>query len=214
MTETTLSRLDPFDSSTWSEDERRYFRGIDQAMRNRTNVIISNGKVEHAVYLLAKFFKGTMGTIRLFSGNLRRNMNGVSVFEHDHILTSAQALLKRGCEIRVVIEDDLDAPDGVPGNHPLAAMSSELAQSGQMKGRLRIRAANETGIAFLKDNDFLHHWQVMDKQAYRLETKDDGVVVKAHVNFGDADTADALAHIFDYWLFNPVQDLVCVEANG
>ena len=213
MTETTLRRLDPFDSSTWSEDERRYFQGIDQAMQNRTNDIISNGKVEHAVYLLEKFFNETKEVIRLFSGTLRRNLNGVSLFEHPRILISAGQLLVRGGEIRVVIENDLDAPDGVPGNHPLVAMSSELAQSGQMKGRLRIRAANETGIAFLKENDFLHHWQVMDKQAYRLET-DDSEAIKAHVNFGDADTADALAHIFDCRLFNPVRDLVCVEANG
>ena len=212
MTETMLSGLDPFDKSTWNEEERRYFSGIDQAMRDGTNVIISNGKVEHAAYLLEKFFRGTKETIRLFSGSLRRNMGGVAVFDHDRILEAAKGLLQRGCEIRVALKDELDTSDGETDSHPLVKMSNELAKSGQMKGRLTIRPANEKGIAFLKERDFLCHWQVMDKLAYRLETEDDEVI-KAHVNFGDADTADALADVFDEWLFEPSQNLVCVEPN-
>ena len=204
--------LNPFDPDTWSKEEHLYFRGIDQAMRDGTNVIISNGKAEHAVYLLDKFFKGTKETIRLFSGGLRRHIDGVALFEDDNVLKAAEGLLQGGGEIRVALQGELDAPDGVASNHPLVAMYHKLVDSGKAKGRLLICPANKEGIEFLRENDFLHHWQVMDEQAYRLETDDDEVI-KAHVNFGDADTAKAFADVFDRWLFEPNRNLVCVQIS-
>ena len=99
-------------------------------------------------------------------------MNGVAVFEHPEILAKAKALLQRGGGIKVAIQGDLDAPDGVLSKHPLVAMRDELARAGQLKGHLTICPAKKEGIKFLQENDFLHHWQVMDKQAYRLETDD------------------------------------------
>lgn len=47
--------LDPFDSSTWTEDERYYFETVEEVLEGRENIIISNGKPEHAVYLIRKF---------------------------------------------------------------------------------------------------------------------------------------------------------------
>ena len=189
--------LDPFDARTWDEHERLYFREIDLAQQRKLNMLISNGKPEHAAYLIDKFFRHAQSDIRLFSGRLSRSMGGVEIYGNPHIHEAAQGLFKRGCRMRVVLEDTIDAPSDDPNQHPLVRIASEFKEPDH--GFLDIRMANPSSTAFLKEQGYLHHWMVMDDHAYRLET--DTGAVKAHVNFNDENAAEALSSIFDNLLF-------------
>ena len=203
-----MTTLDPFDDRTWDEHERLYFREIDLAQERKLNMLISNGKPEHAAYLIDKFFQHAQSDIRLFSGRLSRTLDGVEMYGNPHIRGTAKGLFERGCQVRIVLAEHIDAPNHDPNQHPLVEIANSVEGRGQMKGRLDIRMACRDSTAFLKENRYLHHWMVMDDHAYRLET--DTGAVKAHVNFNDGKAADALTSIFDDLLFERGKPLVAV----
>lgn len=197
-----MTALNPFDDRTWDEHERLYFREIDLAQKKKLDMLISNGKPEHAAYLIDKFFRHAQSDVRLFSGQLSRTMGGVEMYGHPHIREAARGLFKRGCRMYIVLEDPIDAPNHDPDRHPLVTIANELKERRHlhMDSLLDIRMADSKSTAFLEKHGYLHHWMVMDDHAYRLET--DTGTVKAHVNFNDEKAADALTSIFDNLLFD------------
>ena len=117
--------FDAFDESTWTDGERRYFKIIDDALANGDDMQISNGKPQHAVYLLAKFLENASHSINMFSGRLSRYLDDGSVpaFADPHVLASARGFLERDATLRVVLEGEPDVGPGTqdPERHPAGA---------------------------------------------------------------------------------------------
>lgn len=205
-------RLDPFNKETWSRDERRYFERIDEALEARENKIISNGKAEHAAYIIHKFLTHAEHKVRIFSGTLSRSYKGASVYANSHITKAAAAFVSgEERELIVIVQDGLDLKPGEQdADHPLARAVRELKEEGRMQGELRIRQLGDDAMEFLREHDYCNHWMVMDDHAYRLETNTEEA--GAHVNFSDAETAGALAAIFDRVLYPGSTELVGITA--
>lgn len=190
------TKLDPFDPQTWSEQESRYFGEVDAALAAGSDLLISNGKPEHAVYLVEKFLAHAKKSVRLFSGRLSRAVGGVEVYGSPEVGEAADKLLTNLGALQIVLEHDIDVDEGAAwAAHPLVRIKDRLEKEGRLTGHLEIRQASEESLAHLRRFNFLNHWMVMDDSAYRLET--DARKATAHVNFGDAEMAGMLAHIFD-----------------
>ena len=196
--------LNPFDPSTWGDDEKLYFNQIDLALEESLNLPLSNGKPAHAVYLIDKLLRNATKNIRLYSGNLRQVWDDIDVYRHEVILDAVSVLLKRGADLFIILEEDIDG--GSVMEHPLVRSAFKWNDEGLLKGLLDIRQADQSSIAYLEERDFNHHWMVMDEQAYRLEA--DTGDIKAHVNFGDEVVGEALTKIFDRRLFRMARPLV------
>ena len=202
--------LDPFDPATWSERERYYFEHADAALKDKTNVLISNGKPEHAVFLTHSFFMHAKHRIRLFSGRLSRIYGNVHVYGNRHIVKALRQLLSDEKTISIVLECPIDVdPDQSVSDHPMVQTASELRQEGKLRGLLEIRQADQDAIDFLTTHNFLYHWMVMDETAFRLET--DIEHTKAHANFGDFKMAATLAGLFDRILYRKSTQLVHIQ---
>ena len=198
--------LDPFDQRTWTKDERNYFYAVDEALDGSANRLISNGKPQHAAYLIEKFLAHAQKIVRIFSGHLARNVHGVAVYENARVLAAAEKLLKKGASLRIVLEGEIDLREGETlADHPVQQLAHRLRNEDAMKSKLHIRQASKDSLDHLRSRNFPYHWMVMDESAYRLET--DIGKAKAHANFGDGEMANRLARIFDHLLFNQATPL-------
>lgn len=188
--------LDPFDQSTWDKNERSYFDSVMRAHVESSDILISNGKPEHAAFLLKMFLDHTKDTLRIFSGSLARSLRGTLVFENPNVIAAATSFFNRGCSIRVVLEGELDVRrDERWMDHPLVVAAKEA----NAEDRCQILKAANDSLAILRKANLCKHWMTMDESAYRLEH--DPHEAKAVVNFGNVDMAKALATIFDRLLY-------------
>ena len=174
-------------------NEIEYRRVVDEAIKNQTDMPISNGKPEHAVYLIQKILRNAKEVVRVFSGKLARNSHGVPVYGGNEILAATRDFLGRGGRIKVLLEKPIDVDKGqMWTDHPLVKMVHSIPQG---KDLLEVKKAPENLINELRDTEVLYHWITMDKQAYRLEL--DTTRAKAIANFGNPKTAQVLVAIFD-----------------
>ena len=192
-----MHTLDPFEAETWDEKERAYFSEIDAAFSAPGPLLVGNGKPAHAAYLIEKFLTNAERKVRLFSGCLSQRAQGVVLYGNPHIHEAMRGFFARSGKLMIVLEDDIDVGEGRPGNHPMiaAARAWADANSEALAGFLDIRKASEESIRALVEDDFHHHWMVMDQRVFRLETHID--TYKAAVGFGRPDVAKALAVVFD-----------------
>ena len=208
----TQPTLNPFDESTWNQDERYYFEYIDRACDKRLNENISNGRVEHAAYIIWKFLTTATEHVRIYSGKLSRELNGVSVYGNPHIIRAMEGFLAepdRRCQI--VIAQELDVGQGeTPRDHPIVRATQAMMDEGTLRGDLEIRRAPAEGMAFLREKNFNNHWMTMDDHAYRIETNRERA--GAHVNFNHPRTADALMRLFDVKMFGAGAGVVRISA--
>ena len=197
--------LNPFDATTWSEAERIYFGEVDRAFAASEDISISNGRPEHAIYLIHKFLTHARSVVRLFTGSLSRNHNGVVAYANPHITHAVRTFLARpASQLLVVAQKDIDVDEGEsPEDHPLVLAAKEAERTGQLRGVLELSRASPDAIKALRVGNVLHHFMLMDKRAFRLET--DPHQATAFVNFGDQSTVDVLTSIFD--------DLLCSGAT-
>ena len=204
----TLDRFDPFDSGTWTPAEGAYFTTVDEAFVAKQDQVISNGKAQHAAYLIHKFLSEASQCVRLLSGNLPLVSGGTPMFSSVHIVSAAQCFLaKPGSSLKIVVEKPLEID---PSLHPLTWGIEYLKRCGALEGTLDIRQADDASLQLLRDDGFYHHWMTMDGWAYRLET--DPNKAEAIVNFGNPDFASALEVFFDDGLFEVGERLVAVAA--
>ena len=203
--------LDPFDSTTWTDDERRYFQQVDGAHTGAADKVISNGRVEHAAYIIHKFLSHAQRKVCIFSGKLSRTYNGFSVFGNPRITEATGRFLARPeSELTIVVEQELDLEPGeVAADHPVVRAVEDAKRAGRLHGILEIRQASENDMGFLREKNFRNHWMVMDDHAYRLETNT--AQAGAHVNFADRKTARALTMVFDRFLYGPGQNVICIR---
>lgn len=209
----TQPTLNPFDPSTWNQDERYYFKYIDRACAERLDENISNGRVEHAAYIIWKFLTNATRHIRIYSGALNRVHDGALVYGHSRIIGAmAKFLAEPDRRCQIVIAQELDFGQGkTPHDHPIVHAIQGMKDAGALRGDLEIRRAPDEGLAFLREKNFDNHWMTMDDHAYRIETnlKRAG----AHVNFNHPRTTDALMRLFDVKMFGPGAEVVRISAQ-
>ena len=189
--------VDIFDESKWGEDERQYFRIIDQACEEKRDALLSNGQPAHAVYIIHKFLENAQQSVRLFTGQLLCSLNGVPVYQNTHIIQAALAFLgKPNTTLSVILEKDIDVPpNGQPQDHPFIQEVTAAKERGEIQGSLKVYRAPKEHIDILHEVNFSYHWMVMDEQAYRLEK--DKEKATAFVNFGDTGMSARLSRLFD-----------------
>ena len=209
---TEQQTLDAFDSRTWSADERYYFGYIDRAYAESLDENISNGRVEHAAYIIYKFLMNATRDICIYSGALSRTYNNVSVFGNAIILGAVEHFLARpDSRFQIVVEHALDVgPNETPAHHPVVRTVQAMKQDARLRGQLEIRQAVREGMDFLEEKNFDNHWMTMDDHAYRIETNRERA--GAHVNFNHPKTTLALRKIFDVKMFEPGTPVIRVCA--
>ena len=187
--------VDPFDPPTWGVEDKAYFDAIDAALENKDKRYISNGRPEHAAFLVHRFLKNAEQTVRIYSGSLSRSLDGVDVYGAAHIVEAAQAFLGRGGRIQIVVQNGVDSPSGESIEaHPFLRSAEGVEQGeGKRQGSLVVKKATVSNALTA------YHWMVMDESAYRLET--DIESAKAHANFGTPKVATQLAQLFDELLY-------------
>lgn len=209
---TEQQTLNAFDSRTWSADERYYFEYIDRACAESLDENISNGRVEHAAYIIYQFLMNATRDICIYSGALSRTYNDVSVFGNARILGAVEEFLARpdSC-FQIVVEQPLDVgPNETAADHPVVRTVQAMKQDARLRGQLEIRQAVSEGVNFLKAKNFVNHWMTMDDRAYRIETNRESA--GAHVNFNHPKTTFALRRIFDVKMFEPGTPVIRVCA--
>lgn len=205
--------VDPFDSKTWTDDERFYFEYVDEMLASGSDIGISNGKPIHAVYLLASFLSHASRAVRLFSGTMSRKTTGgdLEIYGNSHVAEAAEVLLSRpSSTMTIVLEKNIDVDEGQSAeDHPLVSSIKNLKESGRLKGRFEVRKITDERLNWLREKEICHHLMVMDEKAYRLETDTD--FMKAYVNFGDAKNARMLADLFDKFISRDSEPLMIVS---
>ena len=167
-------------------DEQLYRKMVDRAFEEKENKSFSNGRPQHAAYLMQKFFERAQSTIRLYSGCLKKQWGGVQIFESSGVIGAALEFLRQeGSRLTIVLEKDIDG--GSPEDHPflLAVKNAEPA----IRGSVRVCAKT------VEITPPPPHFMVMDKRGYRVETKADEIVASANVN--DEPLAQRIASFFD-----------------
>ena len=186
-------RPDIFDKTARNEAEANYCRVVDLLFEQAADEEMSNGKPQHAVYLIYKFLRHGTTSIKLYCGSLLRSKDGVDVYGDPHVLNAARRFVRQsGTFLQIVVEEDIDAPDGA--RHPLVEAVNQEAESKSMHGRFAIRKAPKWVKERLSEQ-FPYHFLVMDDRAFRLETDQDQA--RAVANFGDRTYAKALSRLFD-----------------
>ena len=195
--------INAFDSATWPEEEEFYFDYVDAMLRKRRDILISNGRPLHAVYLLNAFFRNAKKTIRLFSGSLSRTADafeqdkGMPIYSDPYIINAVRTFLSSSkSNLKIVLENDIDVEHGASArSHPLVGAVLDLKEKGLVHGEFHLRRINPDTLRRLRAGNFCQHLMIMDDWAYRLET--DASQARAHVNFGDRGMTGLLSGFFD-----------------
>ncbi len=189
---------DPVGNARDAED-REYYRNIDECAALGINRIISNGCPEHATYLMTKMLERARARIRLFSGALRDEVDGVPVYgSRDLIRAACGFLCAASRRIEIVVQNDPSDLDA----HVFIRAIREAKDIGTIKGSLVVRKAGASAASFDQ------HFMVADNRAYRLETG--GPEVRATANFEDPEFARTLIDAFDGRLFGSGTDLLAI----
>ena len=188
-------RLDPFNSASWSDDERAYFASVALAFREREDKLISNGRPEHAAYIIRLLIANAESNVRLVSGGLpEHHDDGTPVFGSRYMMATAMDFLSRpGTALRILVHGRMK--DGEASDHSLVWAANLLKDRGLLKGVLKIQTISDFWEKTMKERRMLWHWMTMDEQAYRLEL--DVTKPAAIANFGEPEFARGLVRAFD-----------------
>lgn len=188
--------IDVFDSSHWSNDEKRYFATVDDACSASKDMLIGNGNAKHAVYLIDCFLrKSAQRKVRLFSGRLIRTApcsgdRSLSIYANPRLVESAAAFLERPrAELHILLEEDLDVPGDDPKEHPL------IARASQASGNFTVGKISPKWLSKLTKNNFMVHWMTVDDTGFRLERNT--AEHTALANFRSKKHARRLSDLFD-----------------
>ena len=137
-------RLDPFNSASWSEEERAYFTSVERAFRERANMLISNGKPEHAAYLIKLFIANAHANVRLVSGGLPLMYGeGTPVFgSYDVVAALLNFLSRPNTSLHVLVHGKLKGVSSID-EHPFVWAAEMLKERGELKGCLKVQQISE-----------------------------------------------------------------------
>ncbi|MEC8325895.1 MAG: hypothetical protein VX100_07345 [Pseudomonadota bacterium] len=192
-----------FNPAERTDEQRFYCESVDHFATHRENQYISNGKAEHAIYLISKLFGMADNQLRIYSDRLKHTLTKedrddsgepLDFYGHPELIKKAKRFLtKPGFKFTVVVENGLDDPQA----HPLIKLVKSLEKQGTLKADCEFRQLTEEAKAELVTEEFGNHFIVADEQAYRCELNDDQHNYSAGANFGAPKTAALLAEIYD-----------------
>ena len=177
----------PKESAT--DQDRAYFRFIDDALRYKANRKIRNSKPAHTVYLVSRFFSCAQKNVRIYTGRLSRSVGSRRAYADPEIVRSAIEFLRReDSRLSIVILGEPDVDPGQPiDSHPLL---TAIAEAEGIRGTVCV-SKGDPG----EWKEFPYHFLIMDSEAVRIEF--DGNCTDAAARFGDAHFAGRLVRIFD-----------------
>ena len=174
-----------------SFEEQLYREMVDRAFKGNDPQSFSNGKPEHAAYLIGRFFDHARSTIRLYCGSLARAVNGVQVYASSDVIGSALDFLRRpNSRLLIVLENEIDARSR--DDHPLLKAIS-VAEP-HVRGTTRVYM-NGVQMGDSGNPVKIPHFMVMDQKGYRIEVDSRKVIASAKVN--DVSQSQTLARFFD-----------------
>lgn len=180
-----------------SFEEQLYREMVDRAFNGNDTRSFSNGKPEHAAYLIRRFFDHASATIRLYCGSLARTMSGVQVYESSDVISSALGFLRReNTRLLIVLQDKIDADS--PDEHPLLRAIARAEP--RIEGSTRVYT-NGVQMGGNGNPVTIPHFMVMDQKGYRIEVDTRKVIASAKVN--DVSQSQRLAQFFDQVLVRP-----------
>ena len=176
---------------TVSFEEQLYRDMVDRAFKGNDPRSFSNGKPEHAAYLIGRFFDHATSTIRLYCGNLARAINGIQVYASSDVIGSALEFLRRpNTRLLIVLENEIDAQSR--DEHPLLRAISRAEP--HVGGTTHVYT-NGVQMGGNGNPVTIPHFMVMDQQGYRIEVDSRKVIASAKVN--DVSQSQSLARFFD-----------------
>ena len=178
-----------FDQKSRAAGEKLYFGMIDRAAEARSDRIISNGKPAHAVYLIHKFFTIAQREVKVFTGRLARQVDGVLAYGDPEICNAAAAFLRRGGTLSILVGEDVDVDEGSGlASHPLF---KRIFDDGLLD---RVRIAKQ----LKPDAHWPYHFLVVDEAAHRIET--DNERAEAIVSFNRPHIGKQINQFFQEWM--------------
>jgi hypothetical protein len=177
-----LNRVTNGTTEDFKTIDPEYKKIIDECAKNRENFIIYNGSPLHAAYLLSKFFEYGAEKVKIFSGRLYEGVYGAN----ELIEKAIDFLKKDGTTLEIIFQNS-NFKKEIPQHRLLRRIYEEFGD--KMPNKLKIWDASSIHI------EKLHHFALMDEQAFRLET--DHQKRKAIANFGDKKTAEVLGKVFE-----------------
>ena len=174
-----------------SFEEQLYREMVDRAFKRNDTTSFSNGRPEHAAYLVRRFFDHATTSIRLYCGSLARTMDGVKVYESSDVISSALDFLRRrDTRLCIVLQNRIDARSF--DEHPLLRAISGAETD--VRGTTRVYT-NGVQMGGNGNPVTIPHFMVMDRKGYRIEVDTRRAMASAKVN--DLSQSQRLAHFFD-----------------
>lgn len=131
-------------SCTFTQDElAQYAEEVQKRIDENNCEVFLNRSEWHAAIILRKFVESAKDTVNIFCGHLNKNVYG-------DLLPSFQEALKRGVRVRVMTA------------HPDVS-AEQVAEKLRQLGAFR---------NFMKADDTIPHFAIVDGSRYRLETDD------------------------------------------
>lgn len=197
-------------------EQQVYAELVDKLSFGRENKEISNGKPEHAVYLIARLFAVARSKVRLYSDHLKHAAHIVPSDEsskkidiygaHEVISNAANFLLKEGTSLEIVVENDL----ANLATHPLVKALQKVQESGGFSNKVHIKKLTEEAHQALITAKFDYHFMVADDNAYRIETDENPINFKARANFNDTEYGSGLVRMFDSFHFENSKEVLAI----
>lgn len=183
-----------------TEEEKLYFGAIDGVFQEDSKRVISNSKPGHAVYLIHKFLENAEHSIKICTGRLAQEVEGVWAYGDPKLAESAiKFLQKPDTELSIILLDEegpeLKEEENL-ADHPFLGRIKQA--SDKLKGMLNVfQVSNEWYSQF----SFRHHFLVMDNHALRVEmhrNKADMSETKALATLHDQEFAESVADVFGW----------------
>ena len=134
---TAKPQLDPFNIVTWGTTDWEYFTSVEQAFKNGEDMLISNGKPEHAVYLIKLFIANARFKVRLVSGGLPLSYGGTYVYGSNYVLAAVLDFLRHpNTKLRILVQGKLKEIDST-STHPLVRGANLLKESNELGGGIK-----------------------------------------------------------------------------
>lgn len=141
-----------------SRELENYSNFVSQLAQNKSEVLISNGMLDHARILIANLIFYAAKKVQIFTTNLKPE-----IYEHSSTINSLKAFLsKENTEIQILLQDQkiLENPALIKDHKFIKACMSEV---GGDKGKCEIKVVNHAEDAAIKE-----HFVIMDSEGYRF----------------------------------------------
>lgn len=161
-------------------ERRRYYETIDRCAQTKENLLISNSNERHAAYLISQFFKYAQSEVCILTGSFYEG-----VYNSKELIDEAVNFLKRDSkhQLRLAYQND------VPEEEILSRQFiKNIEDDPERRGGFEVWDSSVSSKG-------LNHFAVMDKSGFRFET--DSRKRRGIANFGDLESGETLAEIFD-----------------